>query len=146
MRLTALSVVGSAVASPDGVVHILRAGVSRIGLQAFPGAVQAHLFVQLHSELLPAGRSVEINLAYEVSRVGQEKPLAEVHGVLVHVSPDDPIVDEEEAVLALAMPLGFLAPAAGRYNVAFSLDGEQVGEVSFVVHGVDANLQPLRPE
>lgn len=131
--------------SPDGFVHVLKAGISRFGRQAFPAPVQAHLFVQLHGEFLPPGESREVQISYEVRQDDQEKPVAEVRGALVQGSEDRPFEPGEEAALALAMPVAFVAPAVGLYRLVFFVDGDPQQEIPFVVHAIDADLQPVRP-
>ena len=143
MRLTTAMICGS-LDVQNGFAYILQGGASRFGRPAFPAAVQFHLLLQIVAESLEdmALSEVQVQVWVKGEHITFNRPSV-VGTVSLEHTPLAAVVEDEKPTILLPMPISFVAPAPGLYEIDIRVEpGEMAQRLPFAVHAAVATAEP----
>jgi hypothetical protein len=114
----------------EGLLHVLGGGVGIVHLASYPGPIPVTLAIRVEIETGEAND--DHTLEVRVVGLEPETEVGRVSGAM-HTTPPENGWDLESPVqVVTALPLGgFQLPAAGKYEVRISIDGQMLRRVRF---------------
>lgn len=121
----------------NGFAYVLQGGASRFGRQAFPAAVQFNLLLQLVAESAEDLEGAELHVEVRVvSNLIKSSHPNLVGTVALGTERSDSLIEGEMPTILLPMPVAFVAPAPGLYEVQISA-GSAAQTLPFAVHATE---------